>query len=349
MDVARVPANAAECDAFIRLWEREAVMASSALLVECNDTGPLEAAQAASLSLILERARGAVFVAGSSRYDTERASLVVNVGRPTTQEQRELWTTTLAVANTSADVESLVSAFDLGAAAIRAACADALGRVAAAETARTGEPGPRLDELLWGACRDQARPRLERLAQRLEPSAGWDDLVLPAPQRNLLAEIMLHVRRRSIVYDAWGFGGAGRRGLGISVLFEGRSGTGKTMAAEALAAEARLDLYRIDLSQVVSKYIGETEKNLSRIFDAAEAGGAVLLFDEADALFGKRSEVEDSHDRYANVEVGFLLQQMEAFRGLTILTSNGATPLDPALLRCLTFVVQFPFPQLTTG
>jgi SpoVK/Ycf46/Vps4 family AAA+-type ATPase len=132
--------------------------------------------------------------------------------------------------------------------------------------------------------------------------------------------------------------------LGISVLFAGGSGTGKTMAAEVLANELRLDLYRIDLSSVVSKYIGETEKNLRRVFDAAEEGGAILLFDEADALFGKRSEVRDSHDRYANIEVSYLLQRMEAYRGLAILTTNLKEALDPAFLRRLRFVVQFPFP-----
>ncbi len=175
---------------------------------------------------------------------------------------------------------------------------------------------------LWDACRLQARPRLEGLAQRIEPSATWDDLVLPEAQKQLLQQIALHVRQRTKVYQAWGFASKGSRGLGISALFAGPSGTGKTMAGEVLANELRLDLYRIDLSQVVSKYIGETEKNLRRVFDAAEGGAAILLFDEADALFGKRSEVKDSHDRYANIEVGYLLQRMEAYRGLAILTTN---------------------------
>jgi SpoVK/Ycf46/Vps4 family AAA+-type ATPase len=147
------------------------------------------------------------------------------------------------------------------------------------------------------------------------------------------------------VYDEWGFADRGSRGLGISVLFTGSSGTGKTMAAEVLANDLQLDLYRIDLSQVVSKYIGETEKNLKRVFDAAEEGGAVLLFDEADALFGKRSEVKDSHDRYANIEVSYLLQRMEAYRGLAILTTNMKQALDTAFLRRIRFVVQFPFPD----
>jgi len=193
--------------------------------------------------------------------------------------------------------------------------------------------------------RAQARSRLDDLAQRIEPSAGWEDLVLPEPQRQLLAEIAGQVRQRPRVYDAWGFGGAGIRGLGISALFAGPSGTGKTMAAEVLARELRLDLYRIDLSQVVSKYIGETEKNLRRVFDAAEGGGSILLFDEADALFGKRSEVKDSHDRYANIEVSYLLQRMESYRGLAILTTNLKNALDPAFLRRLRFVVSFPFPD----
>jgi SpoVK/Ycf46/Vps4 family AAA+-type ATPase len=168
----------------------------------------------------------------------------------------------------------------------------------------------------------------------MDPRFVWDDLVLPEAETATLRAIAAQLRT---TIDE-------RRGPGISALFAGPNGAGKTMAAEVLARDLGLALYRIDLSSLVSKYIGETEKNLRGVFAAAEQGGAILLFDEADALFGKRSDVKDSHDRYADVEVGFLLQQMEAFRGLTILTSNGATPLEPALLRCLTFVVQFPLP-----
>src|SRR5438128_8734283 len=135
------------------------------------------------------------------------------------------------------------------------------------------------------------------------------------------------------------------RGLGISALFAGDSGTGKTMAAEVIANELRLNLYRIDLSAVVSKYIGETEKNLRRLFDAAEDGGAILFFDEADALFGKRSEIKDSHDRYANIEVNYLLQRMESYRGLAVLATNMKSALDPAFLRRIRFVINFPFPD----
>ena len=176
--------------------------------------------------------------------------------------------------------------------------------------------------------------------------ATWDDLVLPPDTTALLRQITDQVRQRLHVYDAWGFRAKMNRGLGISALFAGDSGTGKTMAAEVLANDLRLDLYRIDLSAVVSKYIGETEKNLRRLFDAAEDGGAILFFDEADALFGKRSEVKDSHDRYANIEINYLLQRMEAYRGLAVLATNMKTALDPAFMRRLRFIVNFPFPGL---
>ena len=184
--------------------------------------------------------------------------------------------------------------------------------------------------------------RMDELAQHIEPLATWADLVLPEAQRGTLREIAVHVRQMRVVYGDWGFAGKSTRGLGISALFSGASGTGKTMAAEVLANELALDLYRIDLSAVVSKYIGETEKNLRRLFDAAEETGAILLFDEADALFGKRSEVKDSHDRYANIEVSYLLQRMEAYRGLAILTTNFRGRAGPGLSAPHPFRCQLP-------
>ncbi len=183
------------------------------------------------------------------------------------------------------------------------------------------------------------------LAELIQPRATWADLVLPEGQLQLLGDLARQVRHRSQVYDEWGFGSRSNRGMGITALFAGESGTGKTMAAEVIAGDLGLDLYRIDLSAVVSKYIGETEKNLRTLFDAAEAGGAVLLFDEADALFSKRSDVKDSHDRYANLEVAYLLQRMEAYRGLAVLTTNLGSNVDRAFLRRLRFVIQFPFPD----
>ena len=173
---------------------------------------------------------------------------------------------------------------------------------------------------------------------------GWADLVLPSDTEQTLRDISAQVAHQAQVYERWGFGAKLSRGRGISALFSGPSGTGKTMAAEVLAGDLSLDLYRIDLSGVVSKYIGETEKNLRRVFDAAATGGAILFFDEADALFGKRSEVKDSHDRYANIEINYLLQRMEAYRGLAILATNMKSALDTAFLRRLRFIVRFPFP-----
>jgi SpoVK/Ycf46/Vps4 family AAA+-type ATPase len=205
------------------------------------------------------------------------------------------------------------------------------------------DPAPTESDL-WRAARDHASRSMQGLADKIEPRRGFEDLVLPELQRQQLREIALQVEYRTRVYEDWGFGAKLSRGKGISVLFSGPSGTGKTMAAEVLAGCLDLDLYRIDLAGVVSKYIGETEKNLRRLFDAAEESGAILFFDEADALFGKRSEVRDSHDRFANIEINYLLQRMEEYRGLAILATNRRSLLDPAFLRRLRFLVEFPFP-----
>jgi SpoVK/Ycf46/Vps4 family AAA+-type ATPase len=202
-----------------------------------------------------------------------------------------------------------------------------------------------MKETLWGICRQQARPRLDELAHRIAAYGHWDDLVLPEKEHQVLREITAHVKQRARVYETWGFEQKNPRGLGISALFSGASGTGKTTAAEAIAQVLDLDIYRVDLSAIVSKYIGETEKNLRRIFDAAEGGGVILLFDEADSLFGKRSEVKDSHDRNANLEVSYLLQRMETYRGLAILTTNLKSSIDQAFMRRIRFIVQFPFPD----
>ena len=207
---------------------------------------------------------------------------------------------------------------------------------------------PRAEDLtaqLWRHLREASRGGLDALATRIDARATLDDLVLPAAQRAQIEEVAAQLAHRHTVHHDWGFAERGARGLGIAALFCGESGTGKTMAAEAIARRVGLDLYRVDLASTVSKYIGETEKNLSRIFDAAEASGAVLLFDEADALFGKRSEVKDSHDRYANIEVAYLLQRVESYRGLAVLTTNLKGSLDRAFLRRIRFVVHFPFPD----
>ena len=208
-----------------------------------------------------------------------------------------------------------------------------------------GTADSELEQRLWTACLNRTRPSLESLAQRLDTKATWEQLVLPEEAMGVLRQIVNQVRRRARVYDDWGFRDRMNRGLGVSAMFAGESGTGKTMAAEVIAKELNLHLYRIDLSAVVSKYIGETEKNLRRLFDAAEEGGAILFFDEADALFGKRSEVKDSHDRYANIEINYLLQRIESYRGLAILATNLKSSLDAAFLRRLRFLIDFPFPS----
>jgi hypothetical protein len=198
---------------------------------------------------------------------------------------------------------------------------------------------------LWRACRTEASAAISDLAEEVAPAATWDDLVLPPPQMALLRALTAQARHRSKVYDEWGFADKSARGLGAAALFAGPSGTGKTLAAEVIAGSLDLAVWRIDLSLLLSKWIGETEKNLGRVFEAADPGGAVLLFDEADALFGKRSEVKDSHDRYANLEISFLLQRMETYRGLAILTTNNEDALDKAFVRRLRTIVQFPFPD----
>jgi len=198
---------------------------------------------------------------------------------------------------------------------------------------------------VWQAARAHPQHRLDEFARRIEPQYTWDDIVLPAAARQQLVEIQEQVAQQARVYGAWGFGKKLTRGRGISALFSGSSGTGKTMAAEIMAGALNLDLYRIDLSSVVSKYIGETEKNLARVFDEAENGNVILFFDEADALFGKRSEVKDAHDRYANIEINYLLQRMEDYQGLAILATNMRQSLDDAFLRRLRFLIEFPFPD----
>lgn len=217
----------------------------------------------------------------------------------------------------------------------------------AANMARLRDPGrPCLTaEDLNLAGRLHSNQRLGALAQKIVPHHRWDDIVLPADRMRQLREICDQVKYRAQVYELWGFGDKLSLGKGVSALFAGSPGTGKTMSAEIIAGELGLDLYKIDLSSVVSKYIGETEKNLSRIFAEAETSNAILFFDEADALFSKRSEVRDAHDRYANIETGYLLQRMEAYEGVVILATNFARNLDDAFVRRLQFIVEFPFPS----
>jgi AAA+ superfamily predicted ATPase len=332
-----LPAGASDLHSYIRLWERESSLGSTALFLNSEDM-ERNPSHEACIAEFVERMSGPLIVFSRELRTIEnRPAITFEVARPGTRDQHAAWSFVLPESNhrLNGQLDLLTSQFCLNLSEIDSA---------AAEATSAPDSGPSFDAL-WDACRKQTRSQLDTLAQRIECNSTLDDLVLPENQKEILRDIAAQVRQRSKVYEAWGFAQKSNRGLGISALFAGASGTGKTMAAEVLAGALRLDLYRIDLSSVVSKYIGETEKNLRRVFDAAEAGGAILLFDEADALFGKRSEVKDSHDRYANIEVSYLLQRMESYRGLAILTTNMKSALDQAFLRRIRFVVQFPFPD----
>jgi hypothetical protein len=335
LPVELLPDQTVELEALARLWHRESILLPLALFVELRDA---EAApdRTPLLARFLARSDGVVLISARELWpDPGLPGFAVDVERPTRAEQRELWAATLGQAAGPLPA-SLADQFDLDPASIR--------EVGEASLAEPGAGDPGLGRRLWDACLARTRPRMDVLAKLVVPKAGWDDLVLPATETGLLHQIADQMGQRSTVYETWGFGARMNRGLGVSALFAGPSGTGKTMAAEVIADELRLSLYQVDLSGVVSKYIGETERNLRRLFDAAERGGACIVFNEADALFGKRSEVRDSHDRYANIEVNYLLQRMEDFAGLAILTTNMRSALDAAFLRRLRFVVTFPFP-----
>jgi len=327
-----LPPPGPDLDTLAALWRREALLLPAVLLVHTGAAGLTPATRQ-----LVGRLPVLAIIACRESVNLSANSLRFDVDRPPPTEQRRLWAEALGEPAPALDAElDVVSEqYRLSAQKIRAT-----GTLLAASA---GQAGP---AELWDLCRLLTRPRLEGLAQRLTPKVRWDDLVLPAAQMQTLRHLAAQVRHRMQVYETWGFSALGRRGLGVSALFTGDSGTGKTMAAEVLAHELDLDLYRIDLSAVVSKYIGETEKNLRQVFDAAEEGGSILLFDEADALFAKRGEVKDSHDRYANMEVAYLLQRMESYQGLAILTTNLKSSLDRAFTRRLRFTIHFPFPDL---
>jgi len=376
----QLPAHAGELEQLARLWHRESLLLPAVLYIDAHaaDTGPSTPEGLGSrISRFAMRTGGLVFIDSRDGLSLPLAPVAaLDIGKPTTAEQLAAWRQVLAtvaplaagqatlapdhpgpglglgesaaapVAPLPALAARLAAQFDLGQTDIEAIAAS----VAAAmpdepPTELTAATRVTVEQRLWRACLESTRPTLARLADKLDAKATWEQIVLPPAEAAQLRQIAAQVNARSTVYDDWGFRARMNRGLGVSALFAGDSGTGKTMAAEVLANELQLDLYRIDLSAVVSKYIGETEKNLREVFDAAECGGAILLFDEADALFGKRSEVKDSHDRYANIEIDYLLQRIEAFSGVALLSTNMKSSLDTAFMRRLRFVVNFPYPS----
>jgi hypothetical protein len=320
----RIPAGHDELSELLRLWERETLLLPVALYI---DVAHLRLEESAAVVSVIEDLAGVVLVGCREQWPLSRRRVrAIDARRPTPEEQEALWGRLLGDRRGAGD--RLAAEFDFNQIVI----ADMAGQEGLSEPA------------LWAACRTQARPRLDALARRIEPAATWDDLVLPDNELRLLHHLVEQVRGRATVLRVWGLSERISRGSAVTALFAGVSGTGKTLAAEVIANELELDLYKIDLAGIVSKYIGETERNLRRVFDAAEEGGSLLLFDEADALFGKRSEVKDSHDRYANIEVNYLLARIEEFRGVAILATNQRHALDDAFMRRLRFVVRFPFP-----
>ena len=317
------------------LCEREWILGNCIFILDCDNLQTIENTPVNSLiTRWVEIYKAPLIITSRDRrHQKERSIVSFEVVLPTSKEQYEIWQNTLDKPSLNHKLDEIISNFSLSPSAI--------------ETVSWQFKGLQEGTIaqLWQICRQNSRPRLEELAQRIDSKVTWQDLILAQSERETLKEIAIHVRQRTQVYEKWGFGAKNKRGLGISALFAGASGTGKTLAAEVLSNELNLDVYRIDISSVVSKYIGETEKNLRKIFDIAEGCGAILLFDEADALFGKRSEVKDSHDRYANMEVSYLLQRIEAYRGLAILTTNLKESIDQAFMRRIRFTVEFSFPD----
>jgi AAA+ superfamily predicted ATPase len=326
----------ADCERLCRLWERDALLNGALLWI---DSDTVARGDTAVLADLVDRMQALVVVTGSAGLALQRSQFTRELPGSSVHSRLQVWQEALGdrAVRMNGQIASIAEQFQLSSIAIR--------RLARANAAPASAGGEEQGAALWQACRLEARRGLEHLAARVESHASWDDLVLPEAAMDTLRTIAAQVRQRTRVYREWGFAERGERGLGISVMFAGGSGTGKTMAAEVLANELGVDLYRIDLSVVQSKWIGEAQKMMARCFDAGDASGAILLFDEADALFGKRSEVKDSHDRYANLEVSYLLQRLETYRGLAILTTNLKQGIDSAFQRRLRFIVQFPFPD----
>jgi SpoVK/Ycf46/Vps4 family AAA+-type ATPase len=340
-----------QAEATLGLVAREAILQGAALYWDRFDSLLAEDRQAwlRAFTTEMQQRQGLSFLAGETTWEPadawhDHTFVRTELSRLDHGERVRLWSDALdkeAASLTKADLEELAGLFRFSAGQIRDAVATArnLARMRSPESALLSI------EDLKKAGRLQSNRKLGALAHKLVPHYTWDDIILPADQMQQLGEICSRARARSRIYDEWGFGRKLSLGKGLNVLFTGPSGTGKTMAAEVIANQLGLDLYRIDLSGVVSKYIGETEKNLARIFDEAETTNAILFFDEADALFGKRSEVKDSHDRYANIEISYLLQRMEEYEGLSILATNLRRNLDSAFVRRMAFIVHFAVPE----
>ena len=328
-----------DVDAVAGAAAREAALRGAGLIVgpveAVLDRGPAAVRALTELPCTVALVGGRLFDPSWSRD----VPLVLEAPALSVGQRHELWMRSVGDRPLDAFDPALVTmAFRLGPEHIVRAARSAVDASIAAGRPMTSDD-------IAGGARAQNAAGLERLARRIVPGYRWDDLVLPPLVGVQLGEITARARHRERVVGEWGIGRRSGRALGITALFAGDSGTGKTMSAEVVAGDLGVDLYVIDLSTVVDKYIGETEKNLDRIFTEADRVNGVLLFDEADALFGKRSEVKDARDRYANVEVAYLLQRMESFDGIAILTTNLRANLDEAFTRRIDTIVDFPLPE----
>lgn len=335
-----LPDSLSQISKFSLDWNRASKLNKTVLYLDCSGIDLQNTNNLKSVHQFLLNIESLVFIDSKSDLNINLENVIgVQVKKPTHNEQMEIWKQHLDSKKCINNLLQKVEQFNFSASEIKNIIREYNVKSGALNSI------PKKLKMIWEICSYFAKPKVNQLAYQLEVRATWDDLKLPSKTKNLLHEIVNHVKYKPEIFEAYGFNQKYSRNKGVSVLFTGESGTGKTMAAEVLANELQLNLYRIDLSQVINKYIGETEKNLKQIFDAAEAGGCILLFDEADAIFGKRSEVKDSHDRYSNIQVGYLLQRMEEFEGVAILTTNMKNCFDKAFDRRIRFIVPFERPD----
>lgn len=321
---------------------RESLILESALIIEDFDLLLSDEERAISFRRHLlgeiDKYSGLAFLTGEKRWESRRGYIDLYFSVPDYHIRKKIWEDILSESEMAGDLAGRFR-FTEGQIISAVSAARRQGLLHPVGVDKILE-----DDILTG-CRTQCNQRLSEFAIQIDPRASWRHIVLPEDHISQIREICGHLKYRYVVYEEWGIDRHRSSGKGLNVLFSGPSGTGKTMTAEVIANELKLELYKIDLSKVVNKYIGETEKNLNRIFMEAEASNAILFFDEADALFGKRSDVKDAHDRYANIEVGYLLQKMEEYEGMTILATNLRQNMDEAFVRRIQFIVDFPLPD----
>lgn len=326
---------------FTAIWNRDTRMDDLVAFIQINDTEQHQ--WKGDIVSFIERLEGPIVIAATDPFeDHELSTFRIELLEISIEDQELLWKDSMGelAEEFETRISQITNYFHLSSTEI-----DRIVQSVQLTSGFSGEDKEGSWEKVREEAKKRSRPRILNLAQLIEPEAGLNELILPDSQKEKLNEMINRLKLKRSVLHEWGYGKKLNRGLGVTALFEGKSGTGKTFAAEAIAREAGVDLYRVDLSRVVSKYIGETEKNLRRVFDSARSGSSLLLFDEADALFGKRSEVKDSHDRYANMEIAFLLQKMEEYPGLSILTTNLNENLDEAFRRRIAYHLHFQFPE----